>query len=172
MPENAARRWSWKKILGIVFTAAMAVLAVLGAMGVITLQPTVSITASDLVNHKQPFSAKFVITNESWFSIYDIITFCDVNSFDGGNFVMGGFSVSPLGVQVPELRKHESHTAYCELARIDEGKPLPAADITMRIGYRSLGISWQTCTRFVGARGDSWSWQTKACSATQKLPYE
>jgi len=159
--QRAERKSSY---FGTVLTIVGLVLAV---VALISLRPQVNVSPADALDHSQPFSVPFHITNASFYAIDDVqptfyihrLMISGVNA--GENLV--GFS------ETKTLEHAESATVMCNFTPV-EGLPQDA-DVVLVIDYRVWWIPFwhpRQYFRFVGRYGDNWQWLSEPIGTVRK----
>jgi len=160
--EKASRFGTVSTIIGLG-------LGVVGLVGLIALRPQVTVSPADALEHSQPFSVPFHITNASFYAIDDVTP-----TFYIHRLMMAEGSDINVGnnlVQYPaqNLEHGETGTVICQFTQV--GSFPSDADVVVVIDYR---ISWipfwhpRQYFRFVGRYGDNWQWLAEPIGSVRK----
>ena len=156
------RIWTVPKVLG-------AILAVLGAVGVIALRPQMAISPQEPLETSQPFSVPFRIENTGYSSWWLQRTFCYYHKVQiGGNNIEKSTSHS-VGWNHHTIERSEAETIRCNLAH---APVMPAAaDIAIVVDYRPWRkFPWifRMIFRFKGEYVNNWQLLAQPSEEIQK----
>jgi hypothetical protein len=159
-------RTAWKILKGLVavFLAVLAAVAAVAQLDVyvasrINISPAYSLDPAD------PFSTRFLVSNDGLLSIYDVKNWCYVNDVSNDN-----------GAHVGDLRAYEAATDASEMGPTDKStvrcrvpvgfaSPATHGDIVISVWYTLRFYPWRKGkhVRLVGERGSDgvfhWSQQ-------------
>jgi hypothetical protein len=139
----------------------LSILAVLLAtISLIALWPSLEISAKEPIDHAQPFSVPFQITNTSYYPLKNIQTYVYAHRVLVGGITATSNLMKNDNWRADHLSKGESITI---ISNFIHAPMLPAeADIVIAVDYKIVGIPFvqERCfTRFIGNfSGANWQW--------------
>lgn len=147
---QAVVRPGWKQRLFRILTSSPAALATfLGIYGSLYLfRFDTSVDAYGTLNPKNPFETRFVISNDSPYSIYNVhyaCTISNVRTLDGPNPLANGPGVAVDTSEIRELNSHAKRSLYCGYPFGNGEKVLADTILEIEISYRPF--SWMGFSR-------------------------
>jgi hypothetical protein len=141
-------------------------LGVVGLAGLIALRPQVTVSPADALEHSQPFSVPFHITNASVYAVDEVTPTFYIHRVRVGTITLKG----NLVYFPPQRLEHsEVGTVLCQITNFE--KFPQEADVVVVIDYR---ISWipfwhpRQYFRFIGQYGDNWQWLAEPIGDVRK----
>ena len=134
-------------ILGLILTIA----------GLITLRPQLVVSPNEPLEHDQPFSVPFKVTNTGIAVIRDVRIMFYIHSVRAEHLTVKDLLVH--NKLINDLDRGESRTLTCKLAKMGEFPK--EADIAVVVDYKAWGVPFwpmRRVFRFTGIYGDAWQW--------------
>jgi hypothetical protein len=149
---------SWK-LVKVVGSAVLAILAVLGAL--VTWWPHLTIEA---LKQADPRVAPFSVTNSGRLTLENVHAFSYVVREVTPHGLFYNNLISTLGFSTDRLHPGESKTACFEFTL-----EMPTeADVAVIVDYRVFGFKFREISRFVGYNGPIWQWMPEPTGDIKK----
>jgi hypothetical protein len=140
--------------LGTVLSIVGLLIAVIS---LVTLRPQVSVSPAEALQHSQPFSVPFHITNSSFYAIDQVTP-----TFYIHRLMVGGVDLGKNLNQFSETKRLEHGETGTILCEFVETASFPQeADVVVVVDYRIPWIPFwhpRQYFRFLGRYGDNWQW--------------
>jgi hypothetical protein len=157
--EESSRFATISTIIGLV-------VGVVGLAGLITLRPQITVSPSDALDHSQPFTVPFHITNASYYAIDEVTP-----TFYIHRLLVGGADVGKNLVKYPAQNLDHGETGTVVFQFLQVGAFPQDADIVVVIDYH---IAWlpfwhpRQYFRFVGQYAENWQWLAEPIGAVRQ----
>lgn len=151
------KSWTLPTVLGLI-------IGIVGSLGVIQLRPQIAVTAQDLLQNRQPYSAPFRVTNIGDLPFWvDSLSCSQQKTSTRGTVLLGNTLTSPV-YQNFELGPSDSKTITCPFLRSDSPMKADAQIHVIYRPFRRFPRSFPKCFNFTGAFIDNWQWLAEPCA--------